>query len=130
MVISRGLSDRQRSVIETLIMKLTRTQALFYLEKEGFPMSDSTYGRIKRRLKKIQFQRLSYIAGFGFEKQHLERIDTCEYMLKLHWQNYYKEQSPYKRSLILREIRDLQPLIAAFSDATRSVMKNSIRNMT
>src|SRR5205809_1105841 len=113
MVISRGLNDRRRSVIETLITRLTRAEALAYLEKDGFPMSDSTYGRIKRGLKKNQFQRLGYVAGFGFEKQHLERIDSCEYMLKLHWQNYSEEPSPYRRSLILREIRDLQPLISA-----------------
>lgn len=125
MVNRRGLHDRQRSVIATLRMRLTRAQALAYLEEEVFSMSESTYGRIKRELKKNQFKRLNFIAGYGFEQQHLERIDTCELMLKLHWQNYWEEKSPYRRSLILREIRDLQPLISAYYDSTRSVLKTT-----
>lgn len=106
-------------------MRLTRAQALSYLEEEGFPMSNSTYGRIKRDLKNNQLQRLNFIAGYGFEQQHLERIDTCELMLKLHWQNYWEEKSAYRRSLILREIRDLQPLVSAYYDSTRSVLKST-----
>src|SRR6266540_2359475 len=110
-------------------MRLTRAQALAYLEKEGFAMSEFTYGRIKRNLKKNQYQRLNFIAGYGFEEQHLERIDTCELMLKLHWQNYWEEPSPYKKSLILREIRELQPLISAYYDSTRSVMNCRLRQV-
>jgi hypothetical protein len=113
-----------------MIERLTRQEALQRLAKDGFKISLSTYSRLKSKLKKTQYDRLSYIAGFGFERQHLERLDTVEYIAKLQWENYWQEKSPYRRSLILREIRELQPLISAYYDSTRSVLKSNGHGIT
>ena len=125
LVISNALTDRQRAVVATMRMRLTHEQALAYMRGEGFSVSDRTYSRIKAWLKSTQLQRLHFIAAIGFEQQHLERIDTCELMAQLHWQNYHLEKNPYKKSMILREIRELQPYISAYYDATRKVMQKS-----
>ena len=125
MIIGKGLDDRQRAVVATIRMRLTRQQALAYMKGEGYPMSEGTYGRIKARLKSNELKRLHNIAAIGFEQQHLERIDTCELMAQLHWQNYHLEKNPYKKSMILREIRELQPYISAYYDATRKVIQKS-----
>ena len=122
---TRGLSDRQRAVVATIRMRLTLSQSLEYMKNEGFPASPASYYRIRSWLKNTQLQRLHYIAGFGFEQQHLERIDTCELMAQLHWQNYQEEKNPYKKSMILREIRELQPFISTYYDITRQVVERS-----
>jgi len=119
----RGINDRERAVVQTMVERLTRKQALERLKEYGFEMSDSTYGRIKAELKKSQYDRLTFIAGFGFERQHLERLDSVEYILKLQWELFHQEDRPFAKSMILKEIRELQPLISAYYDATRSVMK-------
>lgn len=106
-------------------MRLTRVQALAYLRGEGYPMSEGTLWRIKSWLKKTQLERLHYIAAIGFEQQHLERIDTCELMAQLHWKNFHMEKSPYKKSMILREIRELQPYISTYYDTTRGVIEKA-----
>lgn len=117
------LTDRQRAVLETMKMRLNRPQALAYLRGEGIVISNPTLGRIKAWLKRTQMERLHHIAVVGFEQQHLERIDTCELMAKLHWQNYHLEKSPYRKSMILREIRELQPFISGYYDLTRDIIE-------
>lgn len=104
-------------------MRLTPNQSLQYLSGVGFPMAYATYYRIKAWLKKTQLERLHFIAAIGFEAQHLERIDTCELMAQLHWQNFHLEKSPYRKSMILREIRELQPYISTYYEATKGVIK-------
>ena len=44
---------------------------------------------------------------------------------RLMWQDYHLEPSPYKRVMILKEIKDLQPYISSYYDATRGVMQLS-----
>lgn len=119
----RTITARDRAVVHTMIMRLERRQAVEFLAHDGYKMSVGTYDRIKSKLKKSQYERLNFIAGFGFERQHLERLDTVEYIAKLQWRLFWEEESPFKRSLILKEIRELQPLISAYYDSTRSVMK-------
>ena len=37
------------------------------------------------------------VAAYEFHEQHLSRIDTCELITKLMWQEYLRERSPYRR---------------------------------
>lgn len=121
-----GLTDRQKEVIVTMRMRLTTAQALSYLEDVGYQMSESTWRRIKAGLKRNEQQRLHHIAALGFESQHLERIDSCELIEKLMWENYHLCKSPFQRVLILEKIANLQPYISSYYDITRSIME--VRN--
>ena len=127
MTIPRGLTERQREVVATMRMRLTRKQALAYLDGQGFHMSGTTLGRIKAWLKKNELKRLHYIAAIGFESQHLARIDNCEHIEQLMWKEYFLEKSPFKRVIILEKIKELQPYISTYYDTTRSVIENSTR---
>jgi hypothetical protein len=120
---SRGLSDRQRAVVATMRMKLNEEEAMAYLRAEGHPMSVPTWYRIKAWLKRTQLQRLHFIAAIGFENQHTTRIDTCELIEKLMWENYNLCQSPFKRVIILEKILNLQPILSAYYDTTRWVLE-------
>ena len=64
------------------------------------------------------------IAAYEFHEQHLNRIDTCELIAKLMWQNYLRERSPYRRVLILKEIKELQPYLSSYYEATKMVLES------
>jgi hypothetical protein len=103
-------------------MRMTRKEALNYLQEVGYPMSEGTLGRIKAWLKKTERERLNFIAAIGFESQHLARIDMCENIEKLMWENYHKETSYYRKVMILKEIKELQPYISTYYEATKAVI--------
>lgn len=119
------LTDRQKAVLETMRMRLTEKEALEYLRNAGFEMSDTTWYREKKLLEEMKLKRLYDIAKIGFEDQHLQRIDICELIQKLMWQNVKEEKDPYKRNHILKEILSLQPLLSNYYEATKDVMKDS-----
>ena len=93
------------------------------MKDAGFPISETTYKREKRKINDLKLQRLHHIAAIGFEDQHLDRIDNCEMIQRLMWQDYLLEHSPYKRVMILKEIKELQPYLSSYYDATRAVIQ-------
>ncbi len=103
-------------------MRLTRKEAVAYLNAEGYPISDATLGRIKSELKRNALGRMHKIAAYEFHEQHLNRIDNCELICKLMWENYLRERSPYRRVLILKEIKELQPYLSSYYEATKMVL--------
>jgi hypothetical protein len=119
------LTERQKAVLETIRMRLTEKEALEYLRNAGFEMSDTTWYREKKQLEKMKLKRLYHIAKIGFEDQHLERIDICELIQRLMWQNVREEKDPYKRNQILKDILSLQPYLSNYYEATKEVMKES-----
>ncbi len=48
--------------------------------------------------------------------------DNCELIAKLMWENYLRERSPYRRVLILKEIKELQPYLSSYYEATKMVL--------
>ena len=77
------LTDRQKAVLETVKMRLTEKESLEYLKDNGFEISDTTLYREKNNLEKMKLKRLYQIAKYGFEEQHLERIDQLEMIQRL-----------------------------------------------
>jgi hypothetical protein len=106
-------------------MRLTEKEALEYLKDTGFEISDTTWYREKNKLEKMTMQRLYHIAKYGFEIQHIERIDTLETIQKLMWRNVNEEKDPYRRTQILKYIFDIQPFISTYYEVTKDVMKES-----
>ena len=75
-------------MLETIRMRLTEKEAILYLQDAGYPLQHSQYHKHKSWLNKHKLERLHFIAAMGFEDQHLERIDTCELIDKLMWQEW------------------------------------------
>jgi len=119
------VTDRQKAVLETMRMRLTEKEALEYLRNAGFQMSDTTWYREKKQLEEMKLKRLYHIAKIRFEDQHLQRIDICELIEKLMWQNMKEEKDPYKRNEILKDILSMQPLLSTYYESTKEVMKES-----
>ena len=66
------------------------------------------------------------LLNIGFDNQHLERVDTCEVIQKMMWRNVNEEKDPYKRNQILKDILSIQPILSAYYEATKEVMKESV----
>jgi hypothetical protein len=88
----------------------------------GFPVSQPTYSRMKRKLQSQKLKRLYHIAKIGFSDGHLERIDQLELIQKLMWDDYQKCQDPFKRTCILEKIANIQPYLSAYYEATRDII--------
>ena len=116
------LNDRQKEIVATIRMRLSTDKALLYLKEAGYEMSPRTWRREKQKLNDSKLERLHFIAKIGFEDQHLERIDQLELIQRLMWDEYDKEQSPFKRASILEKIANIQPYLSNYYDLTREVI--------
>lgn len=121
------LSETQKAVIETVTMGLHPTQALHYLKDAGHAMSRAKYFRHKKKLQEMKFERMKYIAEH-FQEQHLERIDKCEIIERLMWENYAAEQDPTKRVAILKSILEMQTYLSVYYDSTRFILRQSMKS--
>jgi len=121
------LTETQKAVVETITMRLHPTQALHYLKEAGHEMSRAKYFRHKKKINEMKFERMKYIAEH-FQDQHLERVDKCEIIERLMWENYYAEKNPSYRVKILESIIEMQPYLSSYYDATRYVLMQSIRS--
>jgi hypothetical protein len=120
---SNVLSDRQKAVIETIRMRLNEKQSLEYLKDVGFEIGSATFYREKRKVEELKLSRLYHIAKIGFQDQHLDRIDNTELCLKLMWENYNKEQDPFKRFQMLKDIIMVQPYLSSYYETTKLIVE-------
>jgi hypothetical protein len=74
-------------------MRLHVSQALGYLKDLGHEMSRAKYFRQRKKIQEMKLERMHFIAKY-FPDQHLERIDRCELVDRLWWENYHAEKDP------------------------------------
>jgi hypothetical protein len=118
------LSDSQKAVVDTIIMKLKLNQCLEYVEEVGYKMSERTYYRKKKQVEDMKLERMRFIAKVAYEEQHLERLDKMELIENQMWTNYWREKEPYKKVKILNEIANIQPIVSAYYDATKGLLED------
>ena len=94
-----------------------------YLKEIGFPCSAATFNRDKKKVEEMKLKRLYHIASIGFVDQHVDRGDNTELCLKLMWENYNKEQDPYKKFQMLKKIILVQPYFSSYYETTKLVMQ-------
>jgi hypothetical protein len=123
------LTERQRAVIETIRMRLSEQQSLEYLKEVDFPCSVSTFYR-EKKVDEMKLKRLYHIASIGFVDQHIDRIDNTELCLKLMWKNYNKEQDPYKKSQMLKDIILVHPYLSSYYEGTKLVIEQKQSSTT
>jgi len=116
------LTDREKAVVETIRMRLNTAQSLAYMKEVGFQISERTLRRDKRKVESMKLKRLYHIAKIGFQDQHLDRIDNTELCLKLLWENYNKEQDPYKKFQMLKDIIFVQPYLSSYYEASKLII--------
>lgn len=119
------LNDSQKAIIETMTMRLDTKQSLSYLKEHGYEMNERKFFRHKKKIESLKLERLCHLAKIGYEEQHLERINRFELIERLMWQEYDKEQSPYRRCSILEKIASLQPYLSSYYDITHELVMHS-----
>jgi len=122
------LNELEILVIATKTMRFSEKESLAYLKVEGHDISLSTYYRILDRISTETLTRVYDIAK-NFKEQHLRRIDSLEQIEKLLWRNVHKTNDPEKQTIILKEIRDLQPYLSAYYEATKNIMKEVVKGI-
>ena len=103
------LSDSQKAVLDTIVMKLKLNQSLEYMGHVGHKISERTYYRQRKQIQDMKLERMRFIAKVAYEEQHLERLDRMELIENQMWTNYWHEKEPYKKVKILSEIANIQP---------------------
>ena len=119
------LSERQKAIVEAITMRLHTKPALRYLTDVGHKMSEATFFREKKKIEEMKFERMQHIALY-FQDQHLERIDKCELVEKLCWENYRAEKDPTKRVKILESIITMQPYLSGYYEATKTILESTV----
>lgn len=107
-------------------MRLTEKQAMLYMKNNEMEISGRTWRRDKKKINDVKLDRIYEIAQYGFEDQHLERIDKCELIEQMMWQQFAFETRPYQRTLILEKIVKMQPYLSAYYEATKKVIEKGI----
>jgi hypothetical protein len=118
------LSDSQKAVLDTIVMKLKLNQSLEYMEHVGHKISERTYYRQRKQIQDMKLERMRFIAKVTYEEQHLERLDRMELIENQMWTNYWHEKEPYKKVKILSEIANIQPIVSAYYDATKGLLEH------
>ena len=116
-------SERKDAVLATIIMRLTIDQSLEYLRDKGYPISRATYCRIKSKLEHDKLKRLYSIAK-NFESFHLERISELQEIRRLLWKHHNDCKDPLKKAIILEKIKEIQPYLSAFMEATKDIIEH------
>ena len=121
------LNDTETLIVQTSRMRLRGKEALSYLEAHGKKITLEHYYRVKGKLDGEKLKRLHEIGQYGFEDQHLERIDNLELVQELLWKNYWivHLNKPDTALRLLREIREIQPYISAYYEATKHIIENN-----
>ncbi len=122
-------SDRQKAIVEAITMRLHTKPALRYLTDVGHKMSEATFFREKKKIEEMKFERMQHIALY-FQDQHLERIDKCELVEKLCWENYHAEKDPIKKVKILDSIISIQPYLSGYYETTKDVLESRAKDDT
>lgn len=117
------LTNRQKIVIETMIMRFTEKESIEYLEKHGCKISKRTLYIEKKKINDMKYERIKLMAQLTFEDQHLERLDRSELVERKLWDMYDAETDPSKKATILVKIINIQPIISAYYETTGEIYK-------
>ena len=119
------LNDTEHLVLQTVRMRLRGKEAIAYLSAHGTNISVKHYYKVKAKLDSEKLSRLYEIGNYGFVDQHIERIENLELVQELLWKNYWTVhiKKPDTALRILREIREIQPYLSAYYEATKHIIQ-------
>lgn len=150
------LSQRESLVLITKTMKMSERDSMEYLKKKGEEMSQGTYYKTLARISTETRKRLTEICD-NYKDSHMQHISTFYAIENELWNAYrepnkrlvtvreegyddngkrWKREtqqlidiplSPVEKSKILKEIKELQPYISAYEEATYHIMEDSLR---
>lgn len=126
------LNDTEQLVLQTIRMRLKGKESLAYLKANGKEITLEHYYRVKGKLDGEKLKRLHEIGQYGFVDQHLERIDNLELIQELLWKNFWKVhlEKPHVAVIILKEIRELQPYLSSYYEATKHIVEKDAGEKT
>ena len=125
------LNEREILVVTTKIVCKTEKESLKFMKDHEHEMSASTYYRILGHVEGQTRQRLYEIAK-SMKELHMQRIDELEKVRTEMWSQYHKECNrdegkPILAVRILKEIKEVQPYISAYHEATQKILEDTVK---
>jgi len=121
------LNDTEKTVIATKVMRFSEKEALEYLKEKGHQMSKKTYYRILGRIAANTRQRLFEICR-NMKERHMDRIDDVEFIRRELLEILKTATKTADKLKALHELRELEPWISAYDEATQGVIEDVIKN--
>ena len=121
------LNATESLVVATKIMRLSEKESLDYLKKRGIEISRDKYYRILGRVSSETSKRLYEICK-NFKERHMARIDEVETIRQKLWEIFREATKTADKIRALHELRELQPWISAYDEATQGVIEDVIKN--
>jgi hypothetical protein len=115
--------DKEQIVLSTKIMRLTLSESLEYCKSSGYKINKDYYYEILRNIDQSTDTKALEIAKKDFLAQHMTRISQLETVEREMWINYRNEEQPFRKSMILEKIANIQPFIARAYESTINVME-------
>jgi len=123
------LSDREKSVVSCMAMRINEDQAVAYLKRQGYHnMTKNIYWKLRGSITNQAEDRKWDMASQGFWPQYMARIDTLETIITELWIRYHIEEDNFKATRIMETIAAVQPMLSAFYDNAQEVIDRDIEN--
>lgn len=119
---SPGKLDREICIIHCIAAKLSETEALTYLDSRGHHIERATYYSEKKKIEERRSNLGHKLAAGGLFEQHMIRIENLEEIEREFWINYHREPNPFRKSVILEKIQNIQPFISSTYDYIKEIM--------
>lgn len=122
------ITEQETQLVRACVyMRFSEEESLAFLEANGCKMARLKYYKIKKQVQSDTLQQLYRIAKIGFSEQHLHRIKNLELVEKLLWENYWVVhlQKPAIAVQILKELREIQPYLSSYYEATKFIIEEN-----
>lgn len=115
--------DKEQIVLSTKIMRMSLSESLEYCKSKGYKINKDYYYEILRNIEQSTNAKAVEIAKKDLLTQHMTRISQLETVEREMWINYQKEEQPFRKSMILEKIANIQPFITGAYESTVIVME-------
>ena len=119
------MNELELLIIATKYKRLTESESLSYLKKHGYDISTASYWRTRGKITALARERLFQIAK-NMEELHYERITSLAELAQHAWKILDETEDPEIKLRAIRELREMQPFISAYDEATQNIMEEAI----
>gem|GEM_PF-4714355 len=118
------LTDRQRTIFETIRMRLPPKDAIFSLQDQGIPLIDIECYKGSTKLQEPDLKRFYRITKVLLNDDGiLLRIFEMAFDLMSMWIKHSHEHDPIKKIFILREIFPFQHYLSACFETVNDIIR-------
>ena len=121
------INNLEMLIIQCKVMRLPEKEALIWLGTRGHQISARSYYYRLQQIEQKTSKRAIVLAQRGLLDIHMRMVDTLEVCERMLWSELHRIEDPFKRTLVIKTIVEMQPFITGAYDQTREVMEEQAR---